>query len=88
MKFIITLLLLNVAACSISKSPPLVVHNQHGEMLADNPLFQKDAIECAQVAESNVGSTNGVINGSLEMYKFFSGTSSCISSKGWKIKEG
>ncbi len=32
-------------------------------MLADDLTFKKDAIECAQVAESNVGPTNGVING-------------------------
>lgn len=82
------LLLLNVASCSISNSPPTVVHNQHGEMLADAPLFKKEAIECAQTAESNASTTNNAIKGSVEMYKFFNGTSSCISNKGWKIKEG
>ncbi|WP_157465964.1 hypothetical protein [Colwellia sp. TT2012] len=87
MKFILYLLLLNLASCTISQSPPIVIHEQHGEMLADNAIFQKDAIECAGISHANVGPINNTVDAALEMFIFFNSSDSCISNRGWAVKE-
>ncbi len=81
--------------CSCSSTPPVVVHEEYGEMLADSELFQKEATECALAAKHGVnGSTltqnsesAEVVFAGIQIFSFFSKNAACIKSKGWRIKE-
>ena len=85
--FVVLLLL---ASCS--STPPVVYHEQYGEMSADNELFTKDGLSCAKEGESNtldIEQTH-ILEVDLaiiaaQYYLFFSGTSSCIHDKGWVV---
>lgn len=81
--------------CSCSTTPPIVVHDEYGEMLADSALFRKEASECALLARQGV---NGAILtqnsekvdvalAGIDLFTFFSDNASCIKSKGWRLKE-
>ncbi|WP_350431125.1 hypothetical protein ABIS04_11315 [Shewanella sp. H8] len=91
--FSLSLILFMVCACS--STPPIVVHDEYGEMLADNELFVKEASECALKAKQGVsGATltqnsekHDVAFASIQLFSFFSENDSCIKSKGWRIKE-
>ncbi|WP_351017040.1 hypothetical protein [Shewanella sp. AC91-MNA-CIBAN-0169] len=81
--------------CSCSTTPPIVVHNEYGEMSADNELFRKEASDC--VLEARQGVSSATLNenseelevafASIQLLSFFSANASCIKSKGWRIKE-
>jgi hypothetical protein len=81
--------------CSCSTTPPIVVHNEYGEMSADNELFRKEASDCALEARQSVSSATlnenseelEVAFASIQLLSFFSANASCIKSKGWRIKE-
>ncbi|MBB1364200.1 MULTISPECIES: hypothetical protein [unclassified Shewanella] len=81
--------------CSCSTTPPIVVHNEYGEMSADNELFRKEASDCALEARQGVSSATlnenseelEVAFASIQLLSFFSANASCIKSKGWRIKE-
>ncbi|MBB1317598.1 hypothetical protein H5123_08085 [Shewanella sp. SR43-4] len=81
--------------CSCSTTPPIVIHNEYGEMSADNELFRKEASECALEARQGIRSTTLTKNSeepeiafaSVQLLSFFSANASCIKSKGWRIKE-
>ena len=81
--------------CSCSTTPPIVVHNEYGEMSADNELFRKEASDCALEARQGVSSATlnensedlEVAFASIQLLSFFSENASCIKSKGWRIKE-
>jgi hypothetical protein len=81
--------------CSCSTTPPIVVHNEYGEMSADNELFRKEASDCALEARQRVSSATlnenseelEVAFASIQLLSFFSANASCIKSKGWRIKE-
>jgi len=81
--------------CSCSSTPPIVVHDQYGEMSADNELFRKEASDCALQARKGVnGATlsqnsqkEDVTVAGIQLLSFFGGNASCIKSKGWRIKE-
>ena len=80
---------------SCSTTPPMVVHEEYGEMLADNALFQKDASECSLQAKQGVSGTtlnqnsesHDVTFAGIQLFSFFNENASCIKSKGWRIQE-
>jgi len=92
---VISLPLILLTMCSCSTSAPIVVHEQYGEMRADNELFRKEASNCAlQARESVTGTTldknsrkEDVTDATVQLLSFFSGNASCLKSKGWYIKE-
>ena len=81
--------------CSCSTTPPVVVHNEYGEMPADSELFRKEASECALEARQGVTGTTltkdseepEVVFAGIQLFSFFSANASCIKSKGWRIKK-
>ncbi|MBQ4831485.1 hypothetical protein J8L84_19565 [Alteromonas sp. MMG017] len=91
--FSLPLILLTI--CSCSTSAPIVVHDQYGEMSANNELFRKEASDCAlQARESVTGTTldknshkEDVTVASVQLLSFFSGNALCLKTKGWYIKE-
>lgn len=92
---VISLPLILLTMCSCSTSAPIVVHEQYGEMSANNELFRKEASDCAlQARESVTGTTldknsrkEDVTDATVQLLSFFSGNASCLKSKGWYIKE-
>jgi uncharacterized protein YcfL len=94
-KKIISLTITLFMICACSTTPPIVVHNEYDEMLADNELFRKEARECALQAKEGVSSAtltqnsekHEVVTGGIQLFSFFSENASCIKLKGWRIKE-
>ena len=92
---VLSLLIVLIMTCSCSTTPPIVVHDEYGEMLADNELFRKDASDCALQANKGVQGTtvtqnsqkNDAVFAGIQLVRFFSDNASCIKSKGWRIKE-
>ena len=91
----LSLIFILIALCACSTTPPMVVHDEYGEMTAENPVFQAEAKECALNARYGVsGATlnknsekQDLILASIELVSFFSDNASCIKSKGWRLKE-
>ncbi|MCL1065559.1 hypothetical protein L2735_01855 [Shewanella olleyana] len=88
------LIVTSLISCSISTTPPIVVHPEYGEMAADNEIFVQQASDCALMAsqgkaamldsqstkaEAGIAFTN--------LFLFFNQHADCIAVKGWAIKE-
>ena len=92
---VLSLTIILFIICSCSTTPPIVVHDEYGEMLADNELFRKEASDCALQAKQGVQGTtltqksqkSDAVFAGIQLFSFFSDNASCIKSKGWRIKE-
>jgi hypothetical protein len=92
---VLSLTIILFMICSCSTTPPIVVHDEYGEMLADNELFRKEASDCALQAKQGVQGTtltpnsqkSDAVFAGIQLISFFSDNASCIKSKGWRIKE-